>query len=89
MERERKLELASAPDILAPYLVRFERTPDAMESLDIFEQCLDDIKGIYTERLDNAKSKFDEVRKMCLMNIPAIALKWILKPIEKKIITFA
>lgn len=53
--------MASAPDILAPYLVRFKHTPNAVESLEIFEQSLDDMKAIYTERLDNAKLKLDEV----------------------------
>lgn len=55
------MDMASAPDILAPYLVRFKHTPNALESLEIFEQCLDDMKAIYTERLDNAKVKLDEV----------------------------
>lgn len=55
--------MASAPDILGPYLVRFNHMPNASESLEIFEQCLDDMKAIYTEQLDNAKVKLDEVSK--------------------------
>lgn len=53
--------MTSAPDILAPYLVHFDTKPNAIESVQIYERCLNDIQTDYTERLDIVREKHDEV----------------------------
>lgn len=61
LEREMNAAMTSAPDLLAPYLAHFTTKPNAMESLNIFEQCLNDIRIDYADRLGNLKQKLEEV----------------------------
>lgn len=53
--------MTSAPDILAPYLVHFDTKPNTIESVQIYEKCLNDIQNDYTERLTVLRKNYEEV----------------------------
>lgn len=54
--------MTSTPDILAPYLVHFTTKPNAIESVQIYEKCLNDIHTDFTERLAMIRNRLDDVR---------------------------
>lgn len=68
IEKQQALAMTSAPDILAPYLVHFDTKPNAIESVQIYERCLNDIQTDYTERLDIVRKKHEEVWFFFLQN---------------------
>lgn len=53
--------MTSTPDILAPYLVHFTTKPNAIESVQIYEKCLNDIQIDFTERLAMIRNQLDDV----------------------------
>lgn len=61
MEKEFISAMTSAPDLLAPYLVHFTTKPNAMESVQIYEQCLNDIRNDYVGKLNHLKQQFEDV----------------------------
>lgn len=66
--------MTSAPDILAPYLVHFTTKPNAIESVQIYEKCLNDIQIDFTERLTMLRQQLDDVsvryaRRVCAHEI--------------------
>ncbi|XP_031633973.1 coiled-coil domain-containing protein lobo [Contarinia nasturtii] len=63
IERQQTLAMTSAPDILAPYLVHFTTKPNEIESLQIYEKCLNDIQIDYTERLALLRQQYEDVSK--------------------------
>lgn len=68
IEKQQALAMTSAPDILAPYLVHFDTKPNAIESVQIYERCLNDIQTDYTERLEIVRKKHEEVRFFFFFN---------------------
>lgn len=61
IEKQTTLAMTSAPDILAPYLVHFTTKPNAIESVQIYEKCLNDIQIDFTERLTMLRHQLDDV----------------------------
>lgn len=59
--------MTSAPDFLAPYLVHFTTKPNAVESLQIYEQYLNDIRTDYAGRLNHLKQQLDDVSLKSMM----------------------
>lgn len=57
------MAMISAPDILAPYLVYYKTKPNAMESMQIYQKCLNDIQMDFTERLTHLRGKYEEVSR--------------------------
>lgn len=55
------MAMISAPDILAPYLVYYKTKPNAAESLQIYQKCLDDIQMDFTDRLTYLRGKYEDV----------------------------
>lgn len=53
--------MTSNPDILAPYLVHFTTKPNDIESVQIYEKCLNDIQIDFTERLAWLRNQLDDV----------------------------
>lgn len=62
MEKQQILAMTTAPDILAPYLVHFDTKPNAIESVQIYEKCLNDIQTDFTERLEILRKQHEDVR---------------------------
>lgn len=61
-EKQRCAILGSSPDFIAPYLVRFVNgKPNATESIDIYEKCLQDIQNDFTDLLNNLQQLYDQV----------------------------
>lgn len=61
LEREIKHAMSSTPDILAPFLVHFVSKPTATESLQIYEQCLNNIRSDYEAMLNHLKQQHENV----------------------------
>lgn len=55
------LAMTTAPDILTPYLVHFATKPNAIESVQIYEKCLNDIQTDFTERLAMLRNQLKDV----------------------------
>lgn len=53
--------MTSAPDILAPYIVHFTTKPNAIESVQIYEQCLNDIQTEFTDLLATLRRQQEDV----------------------------
>lgn len=53
--------MTSAPDILAPYAVHFTTKPNAIESVKIYEQCLNDIQTEFTDLLATLRRQHEDV----------------------------
>lgn len=53
--------MTSAPDILAPYIVHFTTKPNAIESVQIYEQCLNDIQTEFTDLLATLRRQHEDV----------------------------
>lgn len=60
------LAMTSTPDILAPYLVHFTTKPNAIESVQIYEKCLNDIQIDFSERLAMLRNQLDDVSTSCV-----------------------
>lgn len=61
-EKRRCATLSSSPDFIAPYLVRFVNgNPNASESIEIYEKCLNHIQTDYTEQLNNLQQLYEQV----------------------------
>lgn len=61
MEKQTVMAMTSTPDILAPYLVHFTTKPNAIESVQIYEKCLNDIQTDFTERLTILRHQHEDV----------------------------
>lgn len=56
------IAMTSTPDILAPYIVHFTTKPNANESLQIYEKCLNDIQIDFIESLAMLRNQLVDVR---------------------------
>lgn len=61
MEKQAVVAMTSAPDILAPYIVHFTTKPNAIESVQIYEKCLNDIQTDFTELLTTLRQQHEDV----------------------------
>lgn len=68
MEKQAVIAMTSAPDILAPYLVHFTMKPNAIESVQIYEECLNDIQSDFTILLDSLRCEHEGVSSPNLLS---------------------